>query len=459
MLSIWKRKAKMLLVLFIVTTVITMVMTGFTIGNATDEASLAARQKLGAIVTALFMPQSSYQAALSGNPDKFIASFPNYDTLHEVSKIPHVKGVYGFSSEFASSPETKPYPIENDVERPSGGIMSGSGSFDYIMDGITDLSIHPDFSSGTSRIIEGNTINDELKDEYAVVVEKRFAEYNNITVGNIVPFCSVDGNDTTPCVVVGIYETSRTIEPTIFTQIFENPPNRIYATIKAASTITLGKKFEGVITRLNFILDDPLHITEFSESLKNATELNGLSYSVDAKDDLFQQMVGPISKVASTSKLIVVLTAIAGVIILALVLMVITKDRTYEIGVLMSLGEKKIAVAAQMVLEILIVSMLAFSISCAFGNVSSNAIGKMLLQNEVTDANQSQYQQSGIISSSLDDVGAPQAVTEEEIDVIMSIDILLKTGFVGLIVVMLSTISPTVLIIRKKPREIFSHIG
>lgn len=459
LLSIWKRKAKMLLILFIITTVITMVMTGFTIGNATDKAFLGARQKLGAIVTTLFTPQSSYQTAVNGSPDEFIASFPSYDTLHEVKNIPHVKGVYGFSSEFASSPDTKPYPIENDVERPSGGIVSGSGSFDYIMDGITDLSIHPDFSSGTSRIIDGRTINDEIKDEYAVVVEKRFAEYNNITVGSIVPFCSVDGNDTTPCVVVGIYETNRTIEPTIFTQIFENPPNRVYATIKAASTITLGKKFEGVITRLNFILDDPLYITEFSEQLKNAVELKGMTYSVDAKDDLFQQMVGPIGKVASTSRLIVILTAIAGSIILALVLMVITKERTYEIGVLMSLGERKIAIMAQMAVEVLIVSILAFSISCVFGSTSSNAIGNMLLKNEVTDVTQQLNQQSGIIGSSLDDVGVPQVETQETMDIGMSADILIKTGLISLIVVIFSTASPTILVVRKKPREIFSHIG
>jgi len=459
MLSLWKRKAKMLLILFIITTVITMVMTGFTIGNATDAAFLSARQKLGAVVTALFVPQSSYQAALDGNPDKFIASFPSYDTVQEARKIPHVKDLYGFSSEFASSPEAKPYPIENDVEKPSGGIMSGNGSFDYIMDGITDLSIHSDFTNGTSKIVEGRTINDEVKDEYAVVVEKRFAQYNNITVGSIVPFCSVDGNNTIGCIVVGIYETSRTIEPTIFTQIFENPPNRIYATIKAASTITLGKKFEGVITRLNFILDDPLYIAEFSEQIKNAPELKGMSYTVDAKDELFQQMVEPIGKVASTSKLIVVLTAIAGVIILALVLMIITKERTYEIGVLMSLGEKKTAIIAQMVFEILIVSVLAFSISCAFGDISSKTIGDVLLQNEFAAVNQQHNPQSGVISSSLDDVGSTQDITQESMDIGMSVDILIKTGLISLIVVMLSTISPTMLVMRKKPREIFSHIG
>lgn len=459
MLYTWKQKIKMLLILFIITTVITMIMTGFAIGNATDKAFLEARQKLGAVVTALFVPQSSYQTALTGTPDKFIASFPNYETLQEVKKITHVKDVYGYSSEFASSPDTKPYPIENEVEKPSGGMTTGSGFFDYIMDGITDLSIHPEFSSGTSKIVAGRTITDELRDKYAVVVEKRFADYNNISVGDIISFCSVDGDNVTPCTVVGIYETNRTIEPTIFTQIFENPPNRIYATIKAASTITLGEKFDGVITRLNFILDDPLFVTEFSEQLKNASELKGLSYSVDAKDELFQQMVNPIGKVASTSNLIVILTSIAGSIILALVLMVITKERTHEIGVLLSLGEKKIAVAVQMVVEILVVAIVAFSVSCVFGNISSNTIGNVLMQNEVSAVNQPNSQQSGIISSSLDDFGTPQVETQESIDIGMSMEILVKTGIISLLVVMFSTILPTLLVIRKKPREIFSQIG
>ena len=145
-----------------------------------------------------------------------------------------------------------------------------------------------------------------------------------------------------------------------------------------------------------------------------------MSYSVDAKDDLFQQMIGPIGNVASTSRLIVVLTAIAGLIILALVLMVTTKERTYEIGVLMSLGEKKAAIAAQMVLEVLFISILAFTISCGFGNISSKAVGDMLLQNEIAAVNQPQNQRSGIVNSSLDDVGAPQVTAQDTMDIGMS---------------------------------------
>jgi putative ABC transport system permease protein len=63
------------------------------------------------------------------------------------------------------------------------------------------------------------------------------------------------------------------------------------------------------------------------------------------------------------------------------------KSRNFEIGILLSTGEKKIKIAAQMAVEILIPILIAFSISAALGNISTRQVAGVLsnIQNSVVD--------------------------------------------------------------------------
>ncbi len=53
------------------------------------------------------------------------------------------------------------------------------------------------------------------------------------------------------------------------------------------------------------------------------------------------------NNVASFARNIVLIVAIAGAIILALIVMLMVRERRFEIGVLMSLGESKLKIIGQ----------------------------------------------------------------------------------------------------------------
>jgi len=59
---------------------------------------------------------------------------------------------------------------------------------------------------------------------------------------------------------------------------------------------------------------------------------------------MYQQMLQPLNNVSSFAKNIVILVAVAGVIILTLIIMLSIRERKYEIGVLLSLGESRVKV-------------------------------------------------------------------------------------------------------------------
>ena len=71
--------------------------------------------------------------------------------------------------------------------------------------------------------------------------------------------------------------------------------------------------------------------------------------------------------------------------------MINIRERKYEIGVLRTIGMKKIKVALQFVCELLIVCIISLMIGGIIGSLSSVKVSNMLLANEIENTN-SQYE-------------------------------------------------------------------
>jgi putative ABC transport system permease protein len=71
--------------------------------------------------------------------------------------------------------------------------------------------------------------------------------------------------------------------------------------------------------------------------------------------------------------------------------MINIRERKYEIGVLRTIGMKKIKVAYQFMLELLIVALVSLSIGAAVGAFTSVPIANNLLKSEITSA-ESKYE-------------------------------------------------------------------
>ena len=193
------------------------------------------------------------------------------------------------------------------------------------------------------------------------------------------------------------------------------------------------------------------------------------TYTLDANDQLYKQMVGPIENVGSFSKTLVLTVSIAGAMILVLIIALSLKDRKYEIGVLLSLGESKIKVISQLVVEVLLIAVIAFGVSSFTGNLAANKIGDTLLQKEiqVTENSESETSANFGVHRYMD--GGPGGMMEgrpfnklSKIDMIKDIDVsvtlkdLQKLAIIGLLIVMASASIPTISILRFSPKTILS---
>ncbi len=93
------------------------------------------------------------------------------------------------------------------------------------------------------------------------------------------------------------------------------------------------------------------------------TSIDFDTFTLNTNDQLYQQMVGPIENVASFSKNVVYLVSVAGAVILGLIVMMSIRERKYEMGVLMAIGEKRWKLIGQFLTEILIVAVIAIGIA------------------------------------------------------------------------------------------------
>lgn len=95
-------------------------------------------------------------------------------------------------------------------------------------------------------------------------------------------------------------------------------------------------------------------------------------------------MIQPLENVESFAQKIVILVSVAGTVILALIVILTIRERKYEIGVLLSLGEKRTKIIGQFFAELLVVLVIALVISGVSGKFVGNIVGEQLLEQQTT---------------------------------------------------------------------------
>jgi ABC-type antimicrobial peptide transport system permease subunit len=121
-------------------------------------------------------------------------------------------------------------------------------------------------------------------------------------------------------------------------------------------------------------ISDPTKVKEFVKKVQslNLAEGKELSFLID--DSEYRSMAGTINSMIRISLAMVMVSMMMGAIILTLLVMILFKDRNYEIGILLSLGESKAKIMSQMVLEVLTPILLAATGAVCISTVAAQKI-------------------------------------------------------------------------------------
>lgn len=85
------------------------------------------------------------------------------------------------------------------------------------------------------------------------------------------------------------------------------------------------------------------------------------------------------------SKLVLIISVLASILIITLVTILFLRDRKHELGIYLSLGEKRSKVVGQIVFEVVVVAFVAITISVFTGNMLAKGFSNSLIQSQKTE--------------------------------------------------------------------------
>jgi putative ABC transport system permease protein len=143
------------------------------------------------------------------------------------------------------------------------------------------------------------------------------------------------------------------------------------------------------------------------------------------------------------------------------------KDRRRELGILLSLGERKWRLVAQYAVEIGVIALLALGISVLAGREISQRAGNTLLANQVSSAAKAPAAQNGTGTGTAGSgaTGAAGAAADstvqtvkpiDKINVVMEAGDVGKVAGVGLGIALAAVLIPGTSIVRTSPRAILA---
>ncbi len=319
-------------------------------------------------------------------------------------------------------------------------------------------SVPDQFANGTAKIVDGRMLIEEDYEQgtNVIVISQEVANQNRTKIGDLldVTYPEVDGQPySIQQEVVGIYTTVEEASQTNIQNATSLPQNRIYTPFKVLEQVGYEGQINDLMINNNTIrLTDPEMLEAYRTEMNNSISIKyGL---LDANDDLYESLVGPIEVVGLISNFAVTTILITGGVIIGLITALTVNERKGEIGILLAVGESKVKIVSQFVIEVLVIAVLTFGLSMFTGGIigdqlSNSALSSELIQTE--EAEPSFARGKGGFNKKQPDVEAAS------MDLGLSPDVIASLFAMGIALSVISTIIPALYVMRFNPKQILSN--
>lgn len=486
--SIFRKPAKSIVLLLLVFLLCNVIAGAISVRNALNMTKRSLLEKMGAEVRI----QVDYDWIYNNAGDDFDwNSIQKIDKniVDQLSTSPYVKRTdYLISNSFVGINLKSPNdggiivgpkdmiaedPIDPGIE-PIDPVYTPEWYFPLIGGTLPSLKAVED---GDIRITSGRCYNEaELASGTPVVlISEKLAELNGLSVGDTVTlgYNHIYWNESTgdvrvPCkkefTIIGLFATveTPTQDPDPENQSggkavmpsyeYDQYADTMYTT--AAAWNAFSEEIEQV-GRENGVEDPTVYssveVTFLIDSIDNVEifEIEGrstlpMAYTFNDNTENLSEVAKPMENMKLISNIILYVAVGATVLILALLVSLFLKDRTREMGIYLSLGERKIRIATQIFAEVLIIALIAVSLSIFTGNILAGKLSGLLLENQL-DTSQSSYWGSEMVTGQ-DFIN--------EYDISLNGSTIAFIYLVGLGSVFVSACIPVFLTLRLKPRKI-----
>ena len=314
---------------------------------------------------------SEVQTNLQTNFDGFVPE----SLVNKISKIDGIKNydgvIQGAGLDFKEI--TNIEPVKNVIQ------YSDDNKYKNLFDVEVHTSTEFDnkFVSKSFKLIEGRHI--VATDKNKVLIHKALAEKNNLKIGDILKATknSEDYNASKiskneyDLEIVGIFESENTEREGSKLEIPENLILTDIYTLK-----TLYGYSDGNVKYTNAIFNTSDNVENVLSKVNNiSAEWN--KYTIVKSEDTFLALSKSFDSLDKIINMVLIGAIVAGVIILSLVLAFWIQGRIHETGILLSIGVSKVNIISQYVIELLLISILAFGASYFSSKIISQNVGNI----------------------------------------------------------------------------------
>lgn len=336
-----KSRACLLLIVFLVINIMAFIIISI------RESANDALAKLDQKPLDYFYLESQYETdpktvIAEGSSISFL-SVPYVITDEVIEKIKSIHGIKAYTSHYAFLSGMLSDKNGNKLELAAYNIPVSKDDADSIR-GVSDSDL---YLGSTIKLTAGRHITPDSKREAMVNVQ--FAKQNDLNIGDKLTITTPGHKSGIEVTLSGIYENTDNVDETEFSPS-ELRENFIYVDYDTAHA--LDDRNQGIIS-VKFFVDQPDQLASIYAQAQKL-DLDWNKYYLFDEADASVIDADAVKAVSNQFSVLTAVIILAGFLVITFVLMLQTKMRANEIGILLSLGFTKSRILLQHIIEVMI---------------------------------------------------------------------------------------------------------
>ncbi|UTR15686.1 ABC transporter permease [Salipaludibacillus sp. LMS25] len=475
LLGITRKKGKSLILLAVIFILGNLISGAISIQQATDNVETTIKERLGTAAT-IEVDYEILKAMSDSEMMDLEISDIKINLIKQIGELSYVK-YYDYSmSTHIGSESIESYQGEEMEEEE---IIWEGPSMDFMLKGINFAPVI-DFEEQKGKLVEGRVFTtDEVENGSAVaIISNKLAEKNNLQVGDtftlnneIYDYSESSGEDEliasrdVVLEIIGLFEPQSAKEDRDDTSdngmidfMDMDYQNTVYVPNEVVSSEERyyweeHAKVDGILLEEEdldyyqpiFFLNNQEDTEAFKEEVM---PLLPELYTVVNASDQYESIAAPIESMSTISGYVLLVAVIATVLIIGLVVLLFLRDRKRELGIYLSLGERRSRVVGQILIEVMIIGLIGITLSLFSGNFLAQGVSDTMLK-----ADHDQFQEDTLFFGDFE----TDLTTEDVMDsyqVKLDANYMIMFYVVGLLTILLSTVIPLTYIVRLNPKKI-----
>lgn len=378
LLSLWGHKGRSILLIFVFGILAMIIYCGLAVHSAAEQEIKNAKERVGAVVT--LKGKTVAEKMESGG----VAYCPTEVPTKLVNKLRENKMVKSCNYYILIdaileniAPVCDQAELDNEADAAKKFNEINPGKFTFV--GVTDSSRADQFTAGGYKLIAGRHITSDDAGKPTVLIEQELALKNNLKVGSRVTVWQAEIADQhkMEATVVGIFHAAPADDE--FSVCCLRKSNCLFTSY--TNVYQIDPRVKDTVIDANYQLDDPEKVGDFSAWCKR--QIDNSKFELATNEIWYKRMTGALGSVSSLTNLLTIVAILAACAIMGLISVMVTRGRRREIGVLLSIGEKRRKIVWQIILEALIPVCISFCVALFAGGLLAPLAGDMLLSRQV----------------------------------------------------------------------------